>query len=171
MQFSTQSVVNTLKVAAIAGAALFATSAFAADKLMVTETVQLNAAPAKVWDAIKDFDKWSTWHPAVASTKIASGGANAVGTVRVLSLNGGGEINETLTKFDAATMSFGYAINTSPLPVANYASTVAVTKSGEGSLITWSSSFEAKGTPDADAKKLIGGVYRAGLDNLKKMMP
>ena len=162
---------RALSVTAIAGVALFAMPAFAADKLMVTETVQLNAAPAKVWDAVKDFDKWSAWHPAVASTKITTGGANAAGTVRVLSLNGGGEVNETLTKFDAGTMSYAYVINSSPLPVDHYASTIVVTKSGDGSLVTWTSSFDAKGAPDADAKKVIGGVYRLGLDNLKKMMP
>jgi hypothetical protein len=33
--------------------------------------------------------------------------------------------------------------------------------------VVWSSTFKVKpGTPEDDAKKLISGVYRAGLDNL-----
>ena len=163
--------IGAVRLAAAAAIALFATSAFAAGKLKVTETVQLGASADKVWEKLKDFDKWQGWHPAVASTKITKGGDNAVGTVRVLSLNGGGEINETLTGFDAAAKSTSYVINASPLPVDQYASTLSVAAKDGGTLVTWTSTFDAKGAPDADAQKVVGGVYRAGLDNLKKMMP
>lgn len=160
-----------LKALSVASLTLLATAAFAAGKLTVTETVQLAAPADKVWDKIKDFDKWQGWHPAVASTKITKGSDNKVGEVRVLSLNGGGEITETLTGFDGAAKSTSYNIDASPLPVDHYASTLSVAAKDGGALVTWTSTFDAKGAPDADAQKVISGVYRAGLDNLKKMMP
>ena len=167
-----RSLFNTsLKALTVASLTLLATAAFAAGKLTVTETIALAAPADKVWDKIKDFDKWQGWHPAVASTKITKGGDNKVGTVRVLSLNGGGEIAETLTGFDAATKSTSYVIDASPLPVDHYASTLSVAAKDGGSVVTWTSTFDAKGAPDADATKTISGVYRLGLDNLKKMMP
>jgi carbon monoxide dehydrogenase subunit G len=162
---------TSLKAFTVASMTLLATVAFAAGKLTVTETVQLAAPADKVWDKVKDFDKWQGWHPAVASTKITKGGDNKAGTVRVLSLNGGGEINETLTAWDGAAKSQTYVINASPLPVDQYASTLSVAAKDGGTLVTWTSTFDAKGAPDADATKTISGVYRLGLDNLKKMMP
>ena len=171
MQIKTRMATASLRLAAAAGLAIFATAALAAGKLTVTETVQLGAPADKVWEKVKDFDKWQGWHPAVASTKITAGGDNKAGEVRVLSLNGGGEINETLTGFDGAAKSYSYVINASPLPVDHYASTLSVAAKDGGTLITWTSTFDAKGAPDADAQKVISGVYRAGLDNLKKMMP
>ena len=162
---------TSIQALTFASMTLLATAAFAAGKLTVTETVQLGAPADKVWDKIKDFDKWSGWHPAVASTKITRGGDNKAGTVRVLSLNGGGEITETLTGFDGAAKSTSYNIDASPLPVDHYASTLSVAAKDGGALVTWTSTFDAKGAADADAQKVISGVYRAGLDNLKKMLP
>lgn len=162
---------TSLKGLTIASLTLLTTAALAAGKLTITETVALAAPADKVWDKIKDFDKWQGWHPAVASTKISKGGDNKTGTVRVLSLNGGGEITETLTGFDGAAKSTSYVIDASPLPVDHYASTLSVAAKDGGSVVTWTSTFDAKGAPDADAVKTMSGVYRAGLDNLKKMMP
>ena len=65
------------------------------------------------------------------------------------------------------------------LPVSDYTSTVVVKAAGKGkSTVTWSGSFKRKDTSDkpaadaddATATKTMGGVYQAGLDNLKKMM-
>ncbi len=145
--------------------------AFAAHQLRVVETVDVKAPPDKVWGTVKDFDKWQDWHPAVASTDIAKGGNNRRGTVRVLKLNGGGEIKETLTGWNHRAKRQSYVINESPLPVHHYTSTMAVTRHKGGSRVTWSSTFHAKGASDDDAKKAIKGVYRAGFDNLQKMYP
>jgi len=69
--------------------------------------------------------------------------------------------------FDAATRTYQYRIIESPAPVADYVSTVQVKETPAGSTVVWSSHFNVKaGTSEADAKKLISGVYRAGLDNL-----
>ena len=59
--------------------------------------------------------------------------------------------------------SYGYTILESPLPVANYASTISVAAKGSGSTITWVGTFDAKGAPDDKAKEVIAGIYDAGL--------
>lgn len=147
----------------------FATGgALAAGKtLSVTEKVDVAAAPAKTFGTIKDFDGWQNWHPAIASTEITKGKGNAKGTVRVLTTKDGAKITEELLSHSASSMSYKYRITDSPLPVTNYVSTLKVVKAKGGSTVTWSSSFKAKeGSSDDDAKKVIAGVYRAGLDNL-----
>ena len=63
-------------------------------------------------------------------------------------------------------MSYSYTIETSPLPVANYKSTLKVVPKDKGSTIEWSGNFDAKGAPDADAVKVITGIYEAGVGAL-----
>lgn len=152
--------------------AAFATSAFAAgETLAVTEKADLSVPPAKAWEAIKDFDGWQSWHPAIGSTAISKGNGNTKGTVRVLITKDGAKITEELLAYGGKSMSYKYRITDSPLPVTNYVSTIKVVKSKDGSTVVWSSTFKAKaGTPDAEAKKVISGIYTAGLDNLKSML-
>jgi len=150
----------------------FATSAFAAGKtLSVMEKAELPVPPAKTWEMIKDFDGWQNWHPAIGSTDIPKGKGNAKGTVRVLTTKDGAKITEELLVHSDKSMSYQYRITNSPLPVTNYVSTIKVVKSKGGSTVVWSSSFKAKeGTSDDEAKKVISGIYTAGLDNLKRLL-
>jgi hypothetical protein len=49
----------------------------------------------------------------------------------------------------------------SPLPVENYRSTLSVMSEGDGAMIMWDGSFDAKGASDADAEGVIAGIYKA----------
>jgi len=52
-------------------------------------------------------------------------------------------------------------------PRRGHESTLEVKPSKTGSTVVWSSRFQVKdGTPEADARKAIAGIYRLGLDNL-----
>ena len=152
--------------------AVLTTPAFSAGKtLSVTEQADLSVPPAKTWETIKNFDGWQSWHPAIASTDISKGNGNAKGTVRVLTTKNGAKITEELLAHSDKAMSYKYRITDSPLPVTNYVSTIVVRKSKDGSTVVWSSTFKAKeGTPDDEAKKVISGIYTAGLDNLRKIL-
>jgi hypothetical protein len=153
-------------VAFIASGALAAGAA-----LSISEKAELAAPPAKAWDAIKDFGAWQTWHPVVAGTEITKGTDNTKGAVRVLTTKDGGKITEELTSYSAGGMTYTYRILESPLPVTNYVSTLKVAKHKSGSTVTWSGTFKAKdGTSDEEAKKVMRGVYRAGLDNLPNVV-
>ena len=137
----------------------------------VVETVELATTPARTWGAIKDFSAWQAWHPAFAGTQMVHGDGHSKGSVRVLTTKDGGKFTEELVAFDPASRSYQYRIIESPAPVADYVSTIQVKETKAGSKVVWSSSFNVKaGTSEADAKKLISGVYRAGLDNLASVM-
>ncbi len=146
-------------------------------KLHVSESVAIDAKPEAVWNKIKDFNGLGTWHPAVAKSEIVSGTNNKKGAVRVLTLQDGGTIKEKLLSH--GDKSFKYTILEGVLPVSAYTSSVKVKpgKSG-GSMVEWSGDFKRKsadanppeGQDDATATKTMTTVYRAGLDNLKKIV-
>ena len=155
-------------------------SAHAADAktLKVQEQVEINAPAATVWSKVKDFGDLGAWHPAVAKTEITSGTDNHKGAVRHLSLQGGGYINEKLLAYNPKKMSYQYEIIDSVLPISHYASVITVTPQGaDKTLVVWKGHFKRQdlsatpvaGQDDDTAIKTITGVYRGGLDNLKKI--
>lgn len=144
----------------------------------VTETVAIAASPDAVWNRIKDFDALSSWHPAVASSSTTA--ANQVGSVRTLQLRGGGTIVEELTRHSGEERKLAYRMtDPGPLPVTNYSSTISVNGGADGgSVVEWRGAFyrgDPNGNPapernDEAAIGAITGVYKAGLDNLKKLV-
>jgi mxaD protein len=147
--------------------------------LHVTETVEIKAPPEKVWATVKDFDGMTKWHPGFASDELVSGGNGKVGAMRKLTIKDGPVITERLLAYDETKHSFRYAITESPLPITDYVSTISVQAGSAGmTKVTWSGKFKRKNTSDtppeaesdAGVTKLIKGVYRGGLDNLKKML-
>lgn len=136
-------------------------------KLQVVESVELSAAPAEVWRVVGAFDRLQDWHPAVESSTV-QGDPDEPGATRRLMLAGGGEIKEELLNHSDERMRLNYRILESPLPVADYESFLGVTATEDGgTLVIWGSRFNPFGASDAEARKVITGVYRAGLDNLK----
>jgi len=130
----------------------------AAGALSVTREVEVDAPPAKVWKLIGDFNHLDVWHPALDSS-------TQKGQVRTLVLaGGGGSIVEKQTAHSDAKMSYSYVIQSGPLPVQHYQSTLSVKAGAAGkSTVTWTGQFDAKGAPDDKAKEVIQGVYDAGL--------
>jgi hypothetical protein len=165
---------------AIALFALAVTHAWAhgLSRQKITETIQIDAPPAKVWATIADFHDMS-WLPGVAKTS-GEGGNEPDAAKRQLTLDGGATIDESLYKYDAAAMSYSYRIDNvdvKVLPVNNYSATIIVLPAeGDRSTVEWCGVFY-RGYPNNDpppelndeaALKAVGKVYRAGLENLKK---
>jgi len=147
--------------------------------LRVTESVEIKAPIDKVWEAVRDFDGLNKWHPGFASDELVSGGNGKVGAVRKLTIKDGPTFTEKLLAFDAAHHSYRYKIVESPLPITGYASTISVRPGPAGmTKVIWSGSCKRKNPADdppeaesdAGVTKLLKGVYRGGLDNLKKML-
>jgi mxaD protein len=173
--------VKTPLLALSLAAALAAGTAWAdpPQTLRVVETVEVKAPLDKVWATVKDFDSLNKWHPAVASDELVSGANGKVGAVRKLTIKDGPVITERLLAFDEAHHSYRYTIAESPLPIAHYSSTVSVRSGAMGmTKVIWSGSFKRKNTSDnppeaesdAGTMKLVKGIYRGGLDNLKMML-
>lgn len=167
----------------VLAAACLAASAAAAhgpSRQKVTETVIINAAPEKVWAAVGNFQDMS-WHPAVAALEGQGGNAPDSATRR-LTLQGGGVLEENLTKYNAEERLYAYRIekvDVKVLPVSNYTSQITVTAAEGGKTqVEWRGAFY-RGYPNNDpppelsdeaAVQAVSGVYRAGLDALKKKL-
>jgi mxaD protein len=150
----------------------------AATNLSVEEKVTINASAAKVWAKAGNYGDLGAFHPAVAKTEITSGTNNTKGAVRLLTLGDGGTVNETLTNYDAAGMSYAYVINESVLPVSNYSAKIMVKPiSANVTEVVWNANFKrkdlsaspAKGQDDEAATGTIHEVFKGGLNNLKKI--
>ena len=149
-----------------------------AANLAVEEKVTINAPAAKVWAKVANYGDLGAFHPAVAKTEIKSGTNNTKGAVRLLTLGDGGTVNETLTNYSAADMSYSYVINESVLPVSHYSAKIAVKPiSANVTEVVWAANFArkdpsatpAKGQDDEAATGTIHAVFKGGLDNLKKI--
>ena len=150
----------------------------AAPRLTTSKSITIDASATKVWSMVKDFNALNTWHPAVATDEIVEGKNNTVGAVRLLTLKGGGTIKEKLLAFNSGGRTFKYSIVEGVLPVSDYTSTLVVKSVGKNkSSVTWSGHFKRKNAGDNPAENendktavdTIGGVYKGGLENLKKI--
>jgi carbon monoxide dehydrogenase subunit G len=142
----------------------------------VVEKISINATADAVWARIQNFDALKDWHPAVQSSPASNG--NNEGSVRSLTLKGGGALLETLEAHNVALKKYSYrAKDGGALPVTNYTSTITVLADGKGSIVEWRGAFY-RGYPNNDpppdqndeaAVKAVTGVYQSGLQNLKAL--
>jgi hypothetical protein len=117
------------------------------------------------------FGGWcaiSEWHPAVAKCEESKEGD---AEFRTLTLKDGAKIKEKL--LDRTDVSYRYAIVESPLPVKNYEAQFSVTPDDDDEdevNIVWAATYDAEGKPDNEARGVIDGIFKGGLDNIKAML-
>ena len=151
--------------------AALATSALAAGRtLSVTEKADLPVPPAKVWEALKDYNGWQNWHPAIASTEISKGKPNTKGTVRVLTTKDGAKIKEELLAQrqvdELQVPDYRLAPAGDELRFDDQGVEVQGRFRGGEELELQGQ----RGHLRRRGKKVISGIYTAGLDNLKSML-
>jgi hypothetical protein len=140
----------------------------AASAVEVKRHAEIEGEVAKVWAKIGGWCAIADWHPAIAKCEENNDGGKKN---RVLTTKDGGVIKETMLKSDAA--SYTYQITESPLPVSNYTATLAVVPDDDDKdevNVVWTAKFDPKGTSEAEAKKVITGIFKGGLDQIKKTM-
>ena len=134
-------------------------AAFPAFALDVEKSVEVAASPEEAWQALADFCSIAVWHPGIAACEQSEqDGA----TLRTLTTGDGGVVLEKLIQHDDQAMSFTYTILESPLPVADYVSTMKVSPASGGGSIQWRGEFAAKGASDDEAVAVMSGIYEAG---------
>jgi hypothetical protein len=147
--------------------------------LVVSETIEIDAEPGKVWNMVKRFDGLTDWHPAFAKSEIIKGRDGELGAVRALTVKDGPTFTETLLALNPEAMAFTYDVIESPLPLTDYLSSMTVKPSSRGgSIVTWTGTFRRKNPrdnlpaaeSDAGVVAFITGAYRGGLQNLKKVL-
>jgi hypothetical protein len=149
---------SSLALAAIATLIIPTGSALAVDSTLIRLS---SMSPDALWQKVGDFCGIGSWHPAIEKCVLSADGKQ-----RTLSLKGGGTIIEALELWDNANHTYGYTILSSPLPVTNYHSTISVVPDANGSALRWMGTYDSKGAPDADAKKVIDGIYESGVKAL-----
>ena len=129
-------------------------------------TTRLGVSADQVWELIGNFNALPDWHPSVEKSELEEGG-----TVRRVTLAGGGSIVERLERSSDDERLYRYSIVESPFPVANYSAEIRIRPSEDGHTCTvdWSSDFEAVGATPDKAVETMRGVYEAGFENLRKL--
>ena len=134
----------------------------------VTVSEDIKAKAEQVWAALSDFGGIKVGGPITSFETQGKG----VGMVRTIGM-GGGKVVERLDRHDAKAMVFAYSITNEdcPLPVSGYSATVKITDKGDGSCnVNWSGTFKPKGAPEADAMKVVEGIYRGGIAGARKAL-
>jgi hypothetical protein len=151
-----------LATALIAGVALCS----AANATEVKRKAEVRGDKEKVWAVIGDWCAISSWHPAIAKCEESSAGGKKV---RTLTLKDGALIKET--QLTSTPLGYTYSIDESPLPVANYTASFSVEADDDDedeTAVVWTAKFDPKGASEADAKKVIEGIFKDGLTAIAK---
>ncbi len=165
----------------VALGALLSSAATAENRslMVVSEIVQINAQPTKVWNFLKPFNSFAKWHPMLSGSEVVSGRDGQVGALRVMTVKDGPNFTEELLAYNEESMAFTYNIIESPFPIDRYVATVSVKPDGHGgSIVIWVGEFSRKNPRvnapekenDAAAVSMITGAYKDGLQSLKKLM-
>src|SRR6516162_3094754 len=96
-------------------------------------TIDIPAAPDRVWQLIGGFGSLLDWLPSIPKSELTEGGR-----VRRLANVRGDIIVERLEAFDNAARSYTYTILQAPFPVTGYRSTLRVREVTAGPLREWS---------------------------------
>ena len=133
----------------------------------VSMETTLKAPADKVWQTVGDFNGLPRFVAAATKSRMEGEG---VGALRTLTLPDGAQIVERLESYDDEGMALSYSIVSGPLPVEDYLSTVKVTPLSENQCtVSWSSTFEARGASEEEARGAIEGIYAMGFEGLHKL--
>ena len=127
----------------------------------VAETVELTAAPDRIWELIGQFG--GSWHPLIANIRLIGTG---VGELRVIETIDGKQIIERLDAIDNAARSYRYT-NIGGIPASNYTGVLEVKPKGTGSSVEWRSQFLASGQGTLVVKTIVSTLFKTGLESLK----
>jgi len=127
---------------------------------VITESVDLAAAPDKVWALIGQFG--GAWHPLVAKIRLTGTG---VGQLRTIETVDGKRIVERLDAMDNAKRVYRYT-NISGIPASNYTGTLAVKPKGSGCTAEWRAQFLADDQATFFVKLIVSTLFKVGLDSL-----
>ena len=131
------------------------------DLQSVVESVELSAAPDKVWDLIGQFG--GSWHPLIAQIRLTGTGPGQLRTIETID---GKQIIERLEATDNSSRFYRYD-NIAGLPVTNYTGMLSVKTSGAGSSVEWRAQYLPNGPGTLITKTIVSTLFKVGLDSLK----
>ena len=127
----------------------------------VTDRINLNAAPDKVWALIGDFG--GSWHPLIVNIKLIGAG---IGQLRVIETIDGKHIIERLDAIDNSVRFYRYT-SISGIPASDYTARLEVKPNGAGSSVEWVAQYLPNGQGDVVVRTIISTMFKTGLESLK----
>ena len=156
---------TVLVAAKLTALACFALNVSAASAAMLSRSADVNGSVSAVWSMIGPFCAIKDWLPPVGT---CTEDGKIPPTRTLVTRDGNATFVETQTARNDAEYSYSYSFISSPLPVANYTSTIKVTAKGDGfSTITWTGSYTPDQGKEKAASEALNGVYEAGLAEIK----
>ncbi|NRB40993.1 MAG: SRPBCC family protein [Pseudomonadales bacterium] len=133
--------------------------------------IEINASIDAVWNTINDFHDMS-WAEGVIDSVIKEGDktGHEVGAKRILN----DAIHETLTSVNPSNYNFTYRIDDGPGPISktavdNYIGEVQLSKTANGTLVEWSSNYQAD--KESEVAEFCNPIYSALLAALNENVP
>ncbi len=142
-------------------------ASLAASGVVVAKSVEIKGkSAADIAKSVAGFCAIETWHPAIAKCAEVKEGND---TFRILTLKDGGEIKEKRTS--QSETSYGYKIVSGPPREGLHGDVCRKARRRGRRKVEWVASFQAaKGTPEADAKKTIEGIFEAGIKGISEAL-
>ena len=151
-----------------------------AQELHVGESIVIDAPPDAVWAVAGDFAHLDRWYPFVDASRLVLGRNGEVGAIREIRRLNGTKVEEKLIEFDPWNRQLMYTYAEGMPLTSDYFATLQVKDAGGGkSLVEWNARFKRlsywtdqppAGQEDATLTKLLSNAYKAGLQNLKKVV-
>jgi len=166
----------------LAALALLAPQAFGADanELTARQSIRINAPPEAVWAVLGDFNGLPRWLGFIEYSQIVAGTNNEVGAIRLVTRRNGTKVTERLLEYDPHSLRLAYTYVDGAVMASDYFPVLAVKDGGNGtSVVEWSARFKRlsywvdpppAGQDDKSLTDLYNGLYKAGLENLKRVV-
>ena len=130
-------------------------------KMMIEVKKTIAAPPDKVWPTVANADGLKEWFPVITACRVE-------GNQRYCTMQGGGDLQETMISTDNATRTFTYRVDKHPMPWGPAHCVLKVNDAGKGkSEIIWTSSFECVEDTAAQATEMLQRLYGQGIDALE----
>lgn len=131
----------------------------------IQKQATLNTDAETVWKTVGDFCGIAAWHPGVAHCE-------KDGPRRILTLREGARLVDRQLERDDAAMRYTYTMEEGALPVSDdFRAVLQVNDLGDRTRVVWRAEFTpAPGQSDAMASAVLGRIFEAGLDGLRRRL-
>jgi uncharacterized protein YndB with AHSA1/START domain len=120
------------------------------------------AIPAdRAWAIIRTGAEVDLWFSAITSCR-------REGDKRFCTMAGGGELSETITETDEASLVFAYTVDKHPLPVGPVKARMQVVAAGpQHCEIVWSAALMGESAAVENVAAMLDGLYAQGIADIE----